>query len=221
MSGFSGSPRVTKGYLASLDLSDPSAKMKTVAFQYNPDSLSRTITAQGVSGSSGVRTEAYRLKGPPAEKISLDIEIDATDQLEHPDQNPIATSNGIYPQLSALELMIYPPSSIVSDNESRLSSGTLEIIPPEGPFTIFGYGDKKVLPVRLTDLHITEEAHDNNLNPIRAKISINLQVLTYADLVSTHPGYRLSFTNQVKKEQMAASGMTNSPSGFSASLSPG
>ena len=57
---------------------------------------------QGV-GEGGDRSEALRLKGPPVETIKLDAEIDATDQLEFPDQNPNAVQLGIHPQLAALE----------------------------------------------------------------------------------------------------------------------
>jgi len=220
MSGFPDSPRLTKGALASLDLANPVPIPKVIVFQYNPESLSRTLQAQGISGSAGVRTEAYRLKGPPSEKIDLEIEIDATDKLEHSDQNPTATTMGIYPQLSALELMIYPTTSLVLQNAAMLSAGTLEIIPPVGPFTLFIYGAKRILPVRLTDIKITEQDHDTNLNPIRAKVSLGLQVLTYADLDSSHLGYRLSIVNQVLKEAMASIGSVSDPS-FGLSTNPG
>jgi hypothetical protein len=86
----------------------------------------------------------------------------------------------------------------------------LEVIPPEGPFTLFIWGAKRVLPVKLTEFRITEEAHDVNLNPIRAKVSLGMKVLTYADLKLTHPGYALFLAHQVVKETMAVIGSVNS-----------
>jgi hypothetical protein len=145
-----------------------------------------------------------RLKGAPVETIKIDVEIDATDQLET--ANSIATSMGIYPQLSALEMLLYPKSLLVIANTIALAVGTIEIVPPMAPFTLFIWGPKRVLPVRLTDFTITEEAYDVNLNPIRAKVSLGLRVLSYNDLPLTHPGYALFLVHQVVKETMATIG---------------
>ncbi|MCP4661384.1 MAG: hypothetical protein GY856_38770, partial [bacterium] len=78
------------------------------------------------------------------------------------------------------------------------------------PFTVFIWGPKRVVPVRLTDFSITEEAHDPGLNPIRAKVSLGLQVLSYHDLPIDHPGYGLFLSHQVIKEVMATVGSGNS-----------
>jgi hypothetical protein len=112
-------------------------------------------------------------------------------------------SMGIYPQLSALEMLIYPKSALVIANTVLLAVGTIEIIPPEAPMTLFIWGPKRVLPVRLTTFSIAEEAYDVNLNPIRAKVTLGLQVLSYNDLPLSHPGYALFLAHQVVKETMA------------------
>jgi len=80
------------------------------------------------------------------------------------------------------------------------------VVPPLAPFTLFIWGPKRVLPVRLTDFTITEEAYDVSLNPIRAKVSLGLRVLSYNDLPLTHPGYALFLVHQVVKETMATIG---------------
>ncbi|MDQ3803245.1 MAG: hypothetical protein M3416_05260 [Acidobacteriota bacterium] len=201
MSSFPGSPRVTKGAIVGVDLLNPVPNV--IVFQYNPETLTRTLQAQA-SGDSGARSEAMRLRGAPVETIKLDVEIDATDQLER--QDPQATSTGIYPQLSALEVLVYPRSSLVIANTALLAAGTIEILPPIGPFTLFVWGLQRVLPVRLTDFTITEEAHDVSLNPIRAKVSLGLRVLSYNDLSITNPGYYLFLTHQIVKETMAQLG---------------
>jgi hypothetical protein len=204
MTTFPGSPRVLKGAIVGIDLFNPLASV--IVFQYNPDTLTRTLQAQ-TAGDGGDRSEALRLKGAPVETIKLDIEIDATDQLETADG--IATSMGIYPQLSALEMLIYPKSALVIANTALLAVGTIEVIPPMAPLTLFIWGLKRVLPVRLTDFSITEEAHDVNLNPLRAKASIGLRVLSYNDLSLLNPGYHLFVAHQVVKETMATIGSVN------------
>ncbi len=205
MSWFPGSPRLTKGAIIGIDPFNPVASV--VIFQYNPESLSRTLKAQA-SGREGARTEALRLTGPPEETITLDVEIDATDQLEASDS--LATDMGIYPQLSSLEMLLYPKSTLVIANTVALALGTIEIIPVEGPMTLFVWGRKRILPVRLENFGITEEAHDTNLNPIRAKVSLAMRVLTYSDLPPTHPGYGIYLAHQVVKETMAVVGSAGS-----------
>jgi hypothetical protein len=118
----------------------------------------------------------------------------------------LAVSTGIYPQLSALEMLVYPKSALVIANTILLAFGTLEIVPPIGPFTLLIWGLKRVVPVRLTEFSITEEAHDVSLNPIRAKVSLGLRVLSYNDLSITNPGYYVFLTHQIVKETMATIG---------------
>jgi hypothetical protein len=207
LSSFPGTPKVAHGAIVSIDLTSPVPSV--VPFQYNPDSMTRSLQAQTISGE-GNRTEAYRLRGPPVETISLDVEFDAADQLADPDSNPNATSMGIYPQLSALEIILYPKSVLVIANAVLAALGTIEIIPPMAPFTVFIWGAKRVLPVRLTDFRVTEELYDANLNPIRAKVSLGMRVMSYDDFDITHPGYALFLAHQVVKETMAAIGSVNS-----------
>jgi hypothetical protein len=198
------SPRLIKGAIVGIDIFNPISSV--ILFQYNPETLTRTLQAQ-TTGGGGNPSEALRLRGAPQESITLDIEIDATDQLEKGENN--ATSMGIYPQLSALEMLIYPKSSLVIANTVLLAAGTIEVIPPMAPLTLFIWGPKRVLPVRLTNFSITEDAYDVNLNPIRAKVSLGLQVLNYNDLPLTHPGYHLFLAHQVVKETMASIGSVN------------
>ena len=102
MSVFPRTPRVLRGAIVAIDAFNPLASV--IVFQYNPDTLSRTLTATTGSGAQSVnRSQPLRLRGAPAEQISASIEIDATDQLETGDA--VATSVGIYPQLSALEML--------------------------------------------------------------------------------------------------------------------
>lgn len=198
MTAFPGSPRLVKGALIGIDPLDPART--AVVFQYNPDTMTRRLEARAVTGE-GDRGEAQRLTGPPKETITLSVEIDATDQLEQGD--PLATTTGLHPALAALELMLYPKSSVVIANTVLSLVGTIEILPMEGPFVLFVWGTQRVLPVRLGSVTITEEAHDPLLNPIRAKADLSLEVLSYQNLGMLHPGHWLFLSHQMAKEGLA------------------
>jgi hypothetical protein len=202
-------PKVMKGAIVGIDPFNPLASI--IVFQYNPDTLTRTLQAQASGGQGGDRTEAMRLKGAPVETFKLDVEIDATDQLERDD--PLTETLGIYPQLSALEMLIYPKTALVIANTVLLATGTMEVIPASAPLTLFIWGPKRILPVRLTEFSINEEAYDVQLNPIRAKVSLGLRVLSYNDLSFTDPGFALFLAHQVVKEAMATIGSVGNLSG--------
>jgi hypothetical protein len=201
MTAFPGSPRLVKGGIVLID-QDTSAVQRIITLQYNPDTLSRTLQVQGVSGEGADRSEALRLKGPPIETIKLDAEIDATDQLELAD--PVAAQLGIQPLLSALETIIYPTSIQLQDNNNLAQSGTLEIVPMLAPLSLFVWSKNRILPVRLTDFSITEEAFDPSLNPIRAKVSLGMRVLSVNDLDFNSKGGSLFMMYQQQKERLAA-----------------
>jgi hypothetical protein len=201
MTSFPNSPRLIKGGIVLID-PQTSAVLRVIALQYNPDTLSRTLQIQAV-GESGDRLEALRLKGPPNESIKLEAEIDATDQLEFPDQNRTTAELGIFPQLAALETIVYPTSAQLQSNNSLQQTGSIEISAVEAPLTLFVWSKTRTLPVRITDFSITEEAFDAALNPIRAKISLGMRVLSVNDLGFDHKGGNLFMTYLRNKEQLA------------------
>ncbi len=203
MSSFPGSPPLIKGGIVLID-PNSSAVQRIIALQYNPDTLSRTLQIKGVGAEGGDRSEALRLTGPPVETIKLDAEIDATDQLEFPDQNPNTAQFGIAPQLAALETIVYPSSAQLQSNNSLAQGGNLEIVPMETPLALFVWSKNRVVPVRITDFSITEEAFDTALNPIRAKVSLGMRVLSVNDLTFNHKGASLFMIYQQQKERLAA-----------------
>ena len=203
MSTFPGSPRILKGGLVLLN-PDTFAVVPNgiIVLQYNPDTLSRTLKIKGAE-ESGDRSEALRLTGPPVETFKLDAEIDATDQLELPDQNPNTVQHGIFPQLAALETIVYPTSTTLQNNFNLSQAGTLEIMPVMAPLTLFVWSANRIVPVRLTDLSVTEEAFDPKLNPIRAKVSLGMRVLSIDDLNFNEKGGSLYLVYQQQKESLA------------------
>lgn len=203
MTTFPNSPRVLKGGIVLVD-PESAAVQRIIVLQYNPDTLTRKLQPQATGADGGDRSEALRLKGPPLETITLEADIDAADQLEFPDSNSTAVQLGIHPLLSALETILYPHSDRLIENNRLAQSGTLEVLPAEAPLSLFVWSRSRVLPVRLTDFSVTEEAFDPALNPIRAKVSLAMRVLTVNDLGFSHKGGSLFMAYQQRKEQFAA-----------------
>ena len=203
MSGYSNSPKLIKGGLVVLDAATGAVK-RTIALQYNPDTLTRSYQVQGAGGDGAAeRAQPFRLKGPAIESIKLEAEIDATDALEHPDQNANAVAFGIAPQLAALESLVNPSTRELLALNALSQSGALEILPPEAPLVLFIWGASRVVPVRVTEFSITEEAFDVALNPIRAKVSLGLRVLTTDDLGFDHRGGGV-FINHLRTREALA-----------------
>jgi hypothetical protein len=180
---------------------------RVIALQYNPDSISRTLQVQG-TGENGARSEALRLKGPAVETFKLEAEMDATDQLEFPEKHRNTVQYGLLPQILALETLINPSTDSLVANNGLAQSGVLEIAPTEAPLTLFVWSAQRVVPVRITEFTITEEAFDPALNPIRAKVSLGLRVLSVDDVAWGDRAAHLFLGYLKRKEQLAAKAMT-------------
>ena len=200
-SSFPGSPKVLKGGIVLLD-PDTFTPLPNgvIVLQYNPDTLTRSLKIKGAD-EGGDRSEALRLTGPPVETLKLDAEIDATDQLENQDAN--ALQYGVAPQLAALETLLYPPSATLQNNYALSQQGTLEIMPMMAPLTLFVWSAQRIVPVRLTDFSITEDAFDPRLNPLRVKVSLGLRVLSIDDLFFSDKSGSLYMAYQRQKESLA------------------
>ncbi|MDN5794387.1 MAG: hypothetical protein L0H79_01380 [Intrasporangium sp.] len=216
MTTFPGSPKTARGALIGLDLVNPLASV--IVFQYNPDEVTRTVTANA-SSEGGSPGEQLRLKGPPSESISFTVEVDAVDQLERGDA--LTVSLGLTPVLASFELLLYPKSPVVIANSLLAAAGLVEVVPMEAPLAVLVWGPQRVLPVRLNSFTITEEAFDPGLNPIRAKVGLDLKVLTYEDLGLASAGGALFLAHQITKEAMATINSAASLGDFSASASLG
>lgn len=210
MSEFPGGPRLIKGGIALLN-PVTGVLERMIALQYNPETLTRTLLPQALGPDSGDRLEALRLKGPPVETLKLDAQLDATDQLEFPDANPGVLDVGLHPQLAALEMLVYPSSAHLQSNFALAAAGTLEIAPAVGPLTLFVWSSKRVVPVRVTDFSIVEEAFDAGLNPIMAKVSLGMRVLSVSDLSFDGKGGSLYMIYQQQKEKLAARSRSVAP----------
>lgn len=197
------SPRLIRGGLVEVD-PDSGSVRRVIPLQYNPDTLTRTLQVQASGSEGGDRSQALRLKGAAVETIKLEVEIDATDGLDDPASNPDAVNLGIHAQLAALETLVHARTDRLQANDALASAGVLEVLPLEAPLTLFVWSRQRVVPVRVTDLSVTEEAFDVALNPIRAKVSIGLRVLSVDDLGFRHRGGTLFMGYLRTKEALAS-----------------
>jgi hypothetical protein len=130
---FPGSPKVLRGGLVQLD---PATKaiVDVIVFQYNPDTVTRTLQPRAMTGEPGDRLEVLRLTGPPHETIKLEAELDAADQLECPNDpaNAPVVENGLLPALASLEALITPSADQLLAADALFDAGMLEIAPAEG-----------------------------------------------------------------------------------------
>ncbi len=202
MSGFPGSPKLTR---AGLVLIDPGsgAVGRIITLQYASDSLKRQLQIQSIQDEQH-RSQPLRLTGPAIETINIEADLDATDQLEFPRQNANTVEAGIFPALSALETLVHPTVAQLERQNAQADSGGFTITPAETPLSLFIWSRNRIVPVRVTDLSITEEFFDPALNPIRAKVSLTLRVLSVDDLGFHHRGSGLFMAYLQAKEQLAA-----------------
>jgi hypothetical protein len=157
-----------------------------VLFQFNPETLSRTIQIP-TRPSGGARRETQQAGDPPLEKISLKAEFSAADQLG--ENFALARAFGVGPQLAALEKMAQPSNLL-----GGLLGEALDAIgdalglggakpPPTQPIPreqypriLFIWGLTRILPVVIDSMSITEQEYDFLLNPVRAEVSIGMTV---------------------------------------------
>lgn len=198
-SEFPRSPRILKGGLVAYQL--PDLLPTIIIFQYNPDEVTRSIQARSAQG--GGRGDAHRTDGPPDETLSFTVEIDAADQLEHPESNDVTVNTGLHPVIAALEGLLYPPYVAVLANEAMALLGSGLILGEQAPTALLVWG-RRVLPVQMQSLSIKEQAFDIRLNPIRASADISLRVLTYRDMTIADPGYWVFMASFTQKEVLAA-----------------
>jgi len=188
---FPNQPKLLRGAFVEYGLSVPPL---IVTFQFNPEKISRSRanTFAGPQGENrGLRAfhqsvsdlitirDLQEVK-VEEEKISgLELRFDATDKMN--EGNLIATQFGIAPQLATLELMMYPKG------EGVLGAALTELLGSPGgfsftggekpPMVLFIWGRKKVLPVNITSMTINEQEFSPDLNPIRAIVTVNLDVI--------------------------------------------
>jgi hypothetical protein len=151
----SSSPKLIKGGLVILDAGSGAVK-RTIALQYNPDTLSRTYQVQGAGGHGGAgRAQPFGVKGPTIESLKFDAEFDATDALERPEQNADTVELGIAPHLAALESLVSPSAAELLAWTVLSKSGSPELLPPE----VYNYCEKGWDPLIFKSVALKNNHH--------------------------------------------------------------
>ena len=175
-----------------------------IIFQYNPETMTHSWTqAEAAEGANREGGNPLAVKGLPGESFSFTIAMDAKDTIA--DGNPvaegIATASGVYSRLAALEMLLYPTGAfeggglVGSVSASGIGGGDgfsgggstsapVKRTIPESqvPTVLFVWGPGRIVPVRVTQLTITEKLYDEFLNPIHAEAQLGLRVLTPEEL---------------------------------------
>ncbi|CAL9649305.1 hypothetical protein SUDANB105_06577 [Streptomyces sp. enrichment culture] len=178
--------------------------LRVVPFQYNPDTIIRAVRPRGIGADAGDRLEALRLQGPPRETFRIDAEFDATDQVGTAPAGAPPVGSGLFGMLSALESAVCPTGAQLTQQNDLAARGMLEVAPVQGPLPVLVLGPHRVLPVRMLDIDVTEETYDGELNPIRARVTLTVRILTVDDVGHRHKAGGLYLQYQQSRERFAA-----------------
>jgi hypothetical protein len=178
---------ISKGILLEYGLSIPPLAL---VFDFNPRTISRTRTITVETGSApGTRggydfvlpTETPRAsQGVTArpETFNITILLDATDRMNEDDA--IAREFGVQPQLDTLRSMVEPKSQGPAGLQllAGLGSGQARAFQRDESASVllFIWG-VHLLPVFLTSVDVTEQAHLPSLLPYRAEVGLTMQVI--------------------------------------------
>jgi hypothetical protein len=100
-------------------------------------------------------------------------------------------------------MLLYPTTFQVLQNEALSQGGAVQVKPADLPLTLLVWGKSRVVPVKIESFSVTEEAFDQNLNPIQAKVELSLMVLTYMELEKKSQGRDAYLSYQRQKEMLA------------------
>lgn len=180
MSDFPGSPRLLKGALVVFEATVP-IPTNLIVFQYNPEQLSRNLDQRAAYENPWVTagdTDTPVL--PPTESFNVSVELDATDQLGAGDN--VALLVGLHPAIAQLERLLYPPSKSIILQRALARAGIAMLGPAKLPMVLLVWGRARVVPVRVQSVNVTEQAFDQHLNPIQAKVDLGMRALTLDEL---------------------------------------
>lgn len=172
--------------------------LRIIGFQYNPETLTRELAPREVGGTGGGRTREIYYAGAADETISIDVHLESI-----PPSDPIAAMEGVYPQIAALQLLLYPSTAVVTEANLELEAGSIEFSQSPVPTVLFVWGSQRCLPVRMQSMTVVEEMFDADLKPIRATLSLRMKVVSYSDVTPSDPAFDLSLAQQKRMELLA------------------
>jgi hypothetical protein len=234
-SGYSRSPKLLKGALIQFSAPLLIPIPNIIIFQYNPETMNRTLTpwappARDEHGNIDPKIAAT-LAQPydPQETFNLTLELDAADALEEPARHPIGVIAGVADRIAAMEMLLYPPgdstlggllsgSLSVSSGKVSLSESEREAVVAKRksvPIVLFFWGPGRIVPVRIISFSVDEQAFSPTLYPIRATVTIGLQILDAITLKDDGSAVakiaRACYTlTRAQKEALALANVANS-----------
>lgn len=169
--------------------------LNIVVFQFNPESITRTINLPTATTTSDPERTARRrehgqLSAPPLETFEISAHFSAADDLgKGGAASAIPRLFGVGPQLAALEKMAYPSAGLISGliGEAVDAVGdalglggdddpTRSVPRQPAPRILFIWGPSRVVPVKIKSMVITEQKYDPLLNPVQAEVRIGLEI---------------------------------------------
>jgi hypothetical protein len=179
--------KLLKGAFVLINRLDASQK-STVPFQYNPETLTRSLTPRYY------QSQGDRFTGPAAQSIDITARLEASD-------NGGTGPYGILPQLAALELMINPTSSDLATYSRNVKSNKLQAVPPLAPRVLFVWGPSRVLPVRLNSMSVTETMFNNNLTPTIADVAVKMEIYPFEEATDADFQYIVNNLKNLERQQ--------------------
>ena len=224
-------PKMLKGAFIRLDVTGIGIAPQIVVFQYNPETLSRKFKPyEKPVDKEGTKPDPTAQDAPydPDEEMDVVVELDATDDLEEPEQHPITMVSGVADRIAALEMLMYPSdelgllSSAVASLAGALGIGVSAPIPKrrESPTVLLVWGPGRIVPVKISSFAVEEQAFNAALYPIRAKVTVGVKVLTEDYFTAKQLGRDLSAADEMalsayrytfkQRKLLAAANVSNS-----------
>ena len=205
--GYSRSPKLLKGAIIQFSAPMIVPIPNVIIFQYNPESLSRTLEPYQLPDSKAAGPDkavpdaaGTSQPKPPVEKFTLALQLDASDALEEPGIRIRRRSSPASPTASRRSRCCFMPAdskglglSLSISIGGSLGGGSAGVASQAAPVpqaeqvpptVLFIWGPGRIVPVRINTFAVEEQLNNPMLYPLRAKVSLGMQVLTDADFGS-------------------------------------
>ena len=160
-------------------------------FRFNPEQLSRQLSieqaqgqgaqpsAAGTSGGDGGSSTdqgADADSGALKEAFTVTLRFDLAAREETKSNLPVEF--GVLPEISALEDLLHPTET-AADQPS--DGGESVRARSRRPLVLFIWGERRVVPVKITGMTINEQFFNGQLYPTRAEVEVSLETLGEGD----------------------------------------
>jgi Contractile injection system tube protein len=165
--------QVLRGFLANVDVIPP----LIFTFQFNPTSLNDNKAVNYADRNADLcgNAPAKQYTGGGHRVISFDFKLHGNEQSLNV-LNPLPLDNGISTELAKLRSFLYPKADAWATLGGLLGSGSQGVRLAAPPSCIFGFGTK-ILECVVTDIKIVETQFNSLLAPVRADVTVTLNVV--------------------------------------------